>query len=808
MTEMIDPPAFIPDELPLIPLRDLLVFPNLVVPLFVGRKRSITALEEAMQQHHMVALVTQRDAETADPKAKDLYRYGCLATVMQELKLPDGTAKALVEGVMRFRIVKFTQRDPYLRVEIEPVPEGEGHGLEVEAQMRTLVADFEQAASLGKPIPQEVLLAAVNIDEPGRLADFVAFHLNLKTEEKQAILEAVDPKKRLDKVSKFLRKELEILELGSKIQSRVRDQMTKSQREYFLREQLKAIQQELGGLDEQQAEIEELKGKIKEAKMPPDVEEKAIKELGRLEKMAPGSAETSVIRTYLDWLIGLPWAVSSDEKLDLKEAARILDEDHYGLEKVKERILEYLAVHKLTEKMRGPILCFVGPPGVGKTSIGRSIARALERKFIRVSLGGVRDEAEIRGHRRTYVGALPGRIIQSISQIGTNNPVFMMDEIDKVGADFRGDPTAALLEVLDPEQNDSFSDHYLEVAFDLSDVMFITTANLLDPIQPALKDRMEVIHFPGYTEDEKVHIAEGFIIPKQLKEHGLASKRLVIEESALREMIREYTREAGVRNLERQIASICRQVARKVVEGRRRVVKVDRDSVSKFLGPPQYSFGMAGEKDEIGVATGLAWTEVGGDVMSVEATIMSGKGDLILTGQLGEVMRESAQAAVSYIRANATRYGIDPGFHEKSDVHIHVPAAAIPKDGPSAGITMATALMSALTKCPVSRAVAMTGEITLRGNVLPIGGLKEKALAAHRAGITRVIVPKENEKDMVLVPDNVKKDVKFYFVEDVGDVIALAIPTYKECVPGVELPGTTAPPPRRGRAQTPAPPLA
>jgi ATP-dependent Lon protease len=783
MEEILEQPVQIPEELPLIPLRDLLVFPNLVVPLFVGRKRSITALEEAMQQHRMVALVTQRDAETADPKAGDLYRVGCVATVMQELKLPDGTAKALVEGVVRFKIVRFTQREPYLKARIEVVSEAEERDIESEAQMRTLVSDFEEASRLGKPIPQEVLMAASNVDEPGRLADFIAFHLNLKTEEKQAILEAFDAKKRLEKVGKYLRKELEILELGSKIQSRVRDQMTKSQREYFLREQLKAIQQELGGMDEQQAEIDELAGKIKEAKMPEVPEEKALKELSRLEKMAPGSAETSVIRTYLDWLIGLPWAVESEEKLDLKEAAKILDEDHYGLEKVKERVLEYLAVHKLTEKMRGPILCFVGPPGVGKTSIGRSIARSLGRKFIRVSLGGVRDEAEIRGHRRTYVGALPGRIIQSISQSGTRNPVFMLDEIDKVGADFRGDPTAALLEVLDPEQNDSFSDHYLEVPFDLSDTMFITTANLLDPIPPALKDRMEVIHFSGYTEEEKLHIAQDFLVPKQLGQHGLSAKNVVFEEPAIREIVREYTREAGVRNLERELASVCRQVARKVVEGRTRVFKLDRDNVHELLGPPQYSYGMAGEKDEIGVATGLAWTEVGGDVMAIEATIMKGKGSLILTGQLGEVMRESAQAAVSYLRANAETLGIDSEFAEKYDIHIHVPAAAIPKDGPSAGITMAISLLSALTVCPVSRAVAMTGEITLRGHVLPIGGLKEKTLAAHRAGIKKIIVPKENEKDMTLVPDLVKKDVEFHFVEDMSQVIPIAIPEYRACAP-------------------------
>jgi len=774
----------IPDTLPLIPLRDLILFPNLVVPLFVGRERSIRALEEAMRENHLVALVTQKEAETVDPEPGELYEIGCIASVMQELKLPDGTAKALVEGQTRIRIVEWVSTDPYFVVRVEPIEEEEAVDVEVEALMRAILTDFEKASDLGKPIPQEVLLAAANIQEPGRLADFIAFHLNLKVDEKQEILEALGARERLERTADFLRKELEILELGSKIQNRVKEQMTKTQREYFLREQLKAIQQELGQYDEVQAEMDEYREKIAQASMAEEVEEKALKELSRLEKMPPASAETSVIRTYLDWLTGLPWNKESEEKLDLVQAQEVLDQDHYGLEKVKERVLEYLAVHKLTDHMRGPILCFVGPPGVGKTSIGRSIARSLGREFIRMSLGGVRDEAEIRGHRRTYVGALPGRIIQSINQVGTNNPVFMMDEIDKVGADFRGDPTSALLEVLDPEQNNSFQDHYLEAPFDLSNVMFITTANLLDPIPPALRDRMEVIHFPGYTEDEKLHIAKQYLIPKQLQEHGLTPGKLEVTDGAVREIVRRHTREAGVRNLERSIAAIARQAARKVVEGKKTKTRVTERTLHKYLGPPKYSYGLAEEKDEVGVATGLVWTEVGGDVIFIEATKMLGKGNLSLTGQLGDVMRESAQAAVSYIRTRAAALGIDEDFNEKLDMHIHVPAAAIPKDGPSAGITMATALASVLTGCPVRRDIAMTGEITLRGRVLPIGGLKEKLLAAHRAGISAVIIPQENARDLELLPEHVREELKIITATSMDEVLAEAL--VQACAPGLK----------------------
>ncbi len=765
----------VPEELPLIPLRDLIIFPNLVVPLFVGRERSIKALEAAMRADHVVALVAQKEAETQEPEIGDLYEIGSAATVMQELKLPDGTAKALVEGVVRIKVVDVIHTDPFFKVKVSVVEKVEGEQLETEALMRNLVSQFEQTARLGKPIPQEVLLASMNIDEPGRLADFIAFHLNLRSDEKQRILEAVEPQARLELVGSFMGKELEILEIGSRIQSRVKEQMTKTQREYFLREQMKAIQKELGGLDEQQAEIEELRTKIQEAEMPEEVEKKAIKELGRLEKMPAAGAETSVIRTYLDWLIGVPWKMESEEKLDLKAAQKILDEDHYGLEKVKERVLEFLAVHTLTEKMRGPILCFTGPPGTGKTSIGKSIARSLSRKFIRVSLGGIRDEAEIRGHRRTYVGALPGRIIQSIVQSGVRNPVFMMDEIDKVGADFRGDPTSALLEVLDPEQNNEFSDHYLEVPVDLSNIMFVTTANLLDPIPPALRDRMEIIHFPGYTEEEKIQIAKKYLVPKQTSEHGLKKSHLKITDDGLRKIIREHTREAGVRNLERKVAAICRQTARKIVEDKAKSVEAGDKNMHEFLGPPQFRFGMAEEKDHVGLATGLAWTEVGGDVMSVEATVLPGKGDVMLTGRLGDVMKESATAAVSYIRSRAKELGIEPDFNRRLDIHIHVPGGAIPKDGPSAGITMAIALVSALTKTPVNRKVGMTGEITLRGRVLAIGGVKEKMLAAHRAGLREIILPSENEKDLDLVPKKVRSELKFIFADHMDEVLAAAL---------------------------------
>lgn len=763
--------------LPIIPLRDMVIFPNIVIPIYVGRQSSLTALESSLREYdHKIVLIAQKDAELEKPSKEDIYEVGTLANVLQELKLPDGTAKALVEGNKRIRLVELLQLEPFMLGRVEIIEDIKREGREVEALMKTVVNQFEKATELGKPIPKEVVIAAMNIHDPGRLADFVAFHLNLKTNERQEILEAVDPYERLVKVSEFLAQEIEILELGSKIQDRIKESMSKAQREYFLREQLKAIQEELGILDERQQEIAELRQKIEEAGMPEEVKKKALKELDRLSAMPQGSAEVTVVRTYLDWLINLPWSKKDEERLDLKEARKILDEDHYGLEQVKERVLEYLAVHKLTEgRARGSILCFVGPPGVGKTSIGKSIAKALGRKFVRISLGGVHDEAEIRGHRRTYVGALPGRIIQALSQVGTKNPVFMLDEIDKIGADFRGDPSAALLEVLDPEQNYSFSDHYLEVPFDLSEVLFITTANILDTIPPALRDRMEVIHFPGYTEDEKVKIAQLYLIPKQLEANGLSKEKLKISESAIRKIIRNYTREAGVRNLEREIARICRKVAKKIVEGEVQKVSVTAKNLEDFLGPVKFRYGIVEGGEEVGIATGLAWTEAGGDILFVESTIMKGKGALILTGQLGEVMQESAKAAVSYLRANAEKLGLDPTFAEKYDIHIHVPEGAIPKDGPSAGVAIVSSLYSALSQKPVYNDIAMTGEITLRGRVLPVGGIKEKVLAAHRAGIKKVILPVDNEKDLVVVPEEVRKSLEFIFVEHLDDVLKKTI---------------------------------
>ncbi len=765
----------LPKKLPLIPLRNLIVFPNLVVPLFVGRTNSIKALEGAMKKNQIIALVAQKGAETENPTENDLYEIGTVANVMQELKLPDGTAKALVEGMQRIRVKKYVQKDPYFEIEYEALDDTEKPDIELEALMRTVVSQFEKCANLGKPIPQEALLAAMNIDEGGRLADYISFHMNLKTEEKQQVLEALDHKKRIKLANGFLEREIKILEIGQKIQTRVKSQMSRTQREYLLREQLKAIQGELGDAGEQGGETEELRTKIKEANMPEEVEEKALKELDRLSRMSTASAESSVIRTYIDWLIGLPWTTKTEKELDIKEASAILNSDHYGLDKVKERILEHLAVHKLSKELKGPILCFVGPPGVGKTSIGRSIAKSLGREFVRISLGGVRDEAEIRGHRRTYVGALPGRIIQSLNQVKSSNPVFMMDEIDKIGADFRGDPSSALLEVLDPEQNNDFRDHYLEVPYDLRDVFFITTANLLDTIPPALRDRMEIIHFPGYTEDEKLNIAKKFLVPKQLKAHGFKSSDLRFSEKALSKVIKQYTREAGVRQLERSIAAVCRQVAKQIVEKTKRTPTLGAKKVNDYLGTPKFHWGVAEEKDQIGVATGLAWTEVGGDIIKVEAAILKGNGKLTLTGHLGKVMQESAQAALSYIRGRRNFLELEEDFYEKLDLHIHVPAGAIPKDGPSAGITMATAMVSALIKQKVRKDVCMTGEITLRGHVLPIGGLKEKLMAAHRAGIKTVVVPKENKADLDLVPKHVLEELNIELVRHMDDVLNIAL---------------------------------
>ena len=761
--------------LPLLPLRGVIVFPNMVMHLDVGRERSVNALEQAMMEDNKILLVSQKEARIDEPAPEDLYTMGTIAQIKQLLKLPGGTIRVLVEGLARARINKYLSNDPFFQVEVEEIEEVEKKSVEVEALMRSVIYQFEQYIKLSKKIPPDTLVTVTSLEEPGRMADLIASNLMLKIQQKQEILEATTPLKRLEKLSEILAHEMEILEIERKINLRVRKQMEKTQKEYYLREQMKAIQKELGEKDERMAEADEYREKIAEVDLPEEVEEKALKEVERLEKMPPAAAEAVVIRNYLDWILSLPWNVQTEDRLDLKTAEKILDEDHYGLEKVKERIIEYLAVRQLTNKIKGPILCLVGPPGVGKTSLARSVARALERNFVRISLGGVRDEAEIRGHRRTYVGALPGRIIQTMRQAKSQNPVFLLDEIDKMSTDFRGDPSAALLEVLDPEQNNAFSDHYLEVPFDLSHVMFITTANTLYNIPQPLLDRMETIYLPGYTEEEKLEIAKRFLLPKQIKENGLQKENLTISEKTLRKIIRQYTREAGVRNLERQIASICRKIARNVVRDKKGKTAVTGRNLHKFLGVPLYRYGIAEKEDEVGVATGLAWTETGGDTLIIEATLMKGKGKLLLTGKLGDVMRESAQAGLSYIRTRAAELQIEEDFHEKFDIHIHIPEGAIPKDGPSAGITMATALISALTQRPTKRTVAMTGEITLRGRVLPIGGLKEKVLAAHRAGIKTIILPVDNKKDLAEIPENVRKRLEFVFEVHMDDVLQYAL---------------------------------
>ncbi|MFY9484896.1 MAG: endopeptidase La, partial [Bacillota bacterium] len=707
------------------------------------------------------------------------HSVGTVAEVKQLAKISEGTIRILVEGIVRVQILDYVQNDPHFRVKISSVVDPKTVDREIEALMRTALRHFEEYVKLNRKIPPEILVSVSSIEEPGRLADDIASHLPLKVDQKQAVLECLSPKERLEKVCMLLMKEIEILELERKIHSRVRKQMERTQREYYLREQLKAIQKELGDRDDRAQEIAELREKVESLGMPEEALEKAQKEIDRLERMPPMVAEAVVVRNYLDWLISYPWSVKTEDGLDIKQAERILNEDHYGLDKVKERILEYLSVRQLTKKIRGPILCFVGPPGVGKTSLGKSIARALGRKFVRFSLGGVRDEAEIRGHRRTYVGAMPGRIIQAMKQAGTSNPVILLDEIDKLASDFRGDPASALLEVLDPEQNCNFSDHYMEVTVDLSDVMFITTANVLYDIPHALRDRMEIIRIPGYTEDEKVQIALRHLLPNQLRENGLTNKDVFIGEKSIREIIRSYTRESGVRELERKIATVLRKAAKEIVSGASRPIRVLPKNIHRFLGIPLYRFGVMESEDRVGVATGLAWTEVGGEILSIEVSVMQGKGQLNLTGKLGDVMKESAQAGFSYVRSRAESLGVDPDFHEKYDVHIHVPEGAIPKDGPSAGIAMATALVSALTDKPVRRDVAMTGEITLRGRVLPIGGLKEKVLAAHRSGIRTVILPAENARDIDEIPDNIKQEMTFVTVDHMDEVLVVALRDFR-----------------------------
>ena len=767
----------IPAQLPLLPVRDIVVFPYMVLPLFVGREMSIKAIEAALAGNRMIFLATQKALDVENPSPDDIHTIGTVGIIMRMLKLPDERIKILVQGVAKAKISKYIQTDPYYSVKIDKLTDVKPATttLEAEAVMRTVKDQIERIVSLGKVLIPDVMVVIENLEEPGRLADMVASNLGLKVDVTQTVLEVFDPIQRLRRVSEILGKEIEVLSMQQKIQAQAKGEMDKTQREYFLREQLKAIQKELGELDERAEEVIEFRKRIEDAKMPEKVLKEAEKQLKRLEKMHPDTAESATVRTYLEWMVELPWSKRSKDNLDLKAAAKVLNEDHYDLEKVKERILEYLAVRKLKEKMKGPILCFVGPPGVGKTSLGKSIARALGREFVRISLGGVRDEAEIHGHRRTYVGALPGRIIQGMKQAGTANPVFMLDEVDKVGMDFRGDPSAALLEVLDPEQNNAFTDHYLGVPFDLTEVMFITTSNLIDPILPALRDRMEVIEIPGYTEEEKLGIAQKYLIPRQLEEHGITDKHVRIAEPAIRKIISHYTREAGVRSLEREIANVMRKVAKKVAEGKGQGFPVDAANLQKYLGVPKHVPEAELEKDEIGVATGLAWTEAGGDVLYIEATVMKGKGQLTLTGHLGDVMKESAQAALSYVRSREKTLNINPDMFSKQDLHIHVPAGAIPKDGPSAGITMATAIASALSGIPARRDLAMTGEITLRGRILPIGGLKEKILAAKRAKLTTVILPRRNKKDLEEIPKHLLKGIQLSFVDTMDDVMKIAL---------------------------------
>jgi len=762
--------------LPLVALRETVIFPEMIVPLQVGRDKSVKALDTAVGGDSLIALVTQRQAEREDIESLDeLYGIGTLAKIAQVVQAQDGTVRAIVQGQQRLRLLGFEDEPGYISARVE-VLEGETpEDLEVEALIQTVQGQIEQYVQSGAPVPPEAAVAARNISEPGLLADMVAYSPDMTTEQRQELLETLDVVERLKLVSAFLARQVEILELKGRIQSEVKSELDKTQREYILREQLKAIQKELGEDDPQQAEVNELREKVEEANMPEDVKERALKEVDRMSRIPTASPEVGVIRTYVDWLVALPWDKSSDDNLDIKQAAVVLDEDHYGLEKVKERILEYLSVRSLADTIRSPILALVGPPGVGKTSLGKSVARAMGREFVRMSLGGIHDEAEIRGHRRTYIGALPGRIIQNIKTGGTNNPVFMLDEIDKIGMDFRGDPSSALLEVLDPEQNSTFADNYLEVPFDLSKVLFIATGNLIDPIPMALRDRMEIIQLPGYTQREKAEIGRRFLVPKQMRNHGLKPKNIEITDAAMTTLVQSYTHEAGVRNLEREIANVMRKVARTVAEGRKSKTVVNDRKLSALLGPHRFEYGELEAEDQVGAATGLVVTEVGGDVVSVEVTRMEGKEDFILTGQLGDVMRESARAGQSWTRANASRLGIPREEFEKNTMHIHVPAGAIPKDGPSAGVTMATAMVSSLTGIPVRKDVAMTGEITLRGRVLPIGGLKSKILAAHLSGARVVILPKKNEKDLQDVPEEVRKKMKLVLVENMDQVLAAAL---------------------------------
>ena len=775
-----------PSQLPLLPLRDVVVFPHMVIPLFVGRPKSIKALEAAMESGKSIVLVAQKSAAKDDPAPEDLYEIGSIANILQMLKLPDGTVKVLVEGSQRARITGIVDVETHFTVSIEPLPADNATDHETEAMRRTMIQQFDQYVKLNKKIPPEILTSLAGIDEAGRLADTIAAHLPLKLEQKQEVLEMFEVKHRLEHLLKLVEGELDILQVEKRIRGRVKRQMEKSQREYYLNEQVKAIQKELGELEEG-ADLDEIEKKIKLARMPRDARKKAEGELKKLRLMSPMSAEATVVRNYIDSIVALPWRKKSKINTDLGDAEKILDEDHYGLEKVKERIIEYLAVQQRVDKLKAPILCLVGAPGVGKTSLGQSIARSTNRKFIRMSLGGVRDEAEIRGHRRTYIGSMPGKILQNMTKVGVRNPLFLLDEVDKMGMDFRGDPASALLEVLDPEQNHTFVDHYVEVEYDLSDVMFVATANTLN-IPPALLDRMEVIRLSGYTEDEKVNIALRHLLRKLMKNHGLKPEELSVSESALRDMVRFYTREAGVRSLEREISKICRKVVKELVSAgdKNRKVTVSARNLDKYLGVRRYSFGMAEKKNQIGQVNGLAWTEVGGELLTIEAAVMSGKGKMTTTGKLGEVMQESVQAALSVVRARSRRLGIPDDFYQKHDIHIHLPEGATPKDGPSAGVGICTAMVSSLSGIPVKADVAMTGEITLRGEVLAIGGLKEKLLAAHRGGIKTVLIPEENVKDLTEIPDNVKNRLDIHPVKWIDQVLELALERNPQPLPEPE----------------------
>lgn len=767
----------IPATLPMLPVRDIVVFPYMIIPLFVGRDSSIKAVEEALARNdRLILLASQKDISDEHPNPDGIYQIGTVAMIMRMRKLPDGRIKILTQGLCKAHIDEYVQTNPFFEAKITKLEERSSDtNLEVEALMRNVREQLEKVISLGKMLSPDILMVLDDITDPGRLADLVASNLGLKVAEAQMILETTNAADRLKRINDILQKELEVLAIQAKIRSQAKDEMTKTQKEYFLREQIRAIKSELGDNDQKGEEIQELKDKIAACKMPPEVEQECLKQLARLERMHPDASEASMLRTYIDWLIDTPWSKHTKDNLDIIRAKQILDEDHYNMTKIKERVLEYLAVRKLKDKMKGPILCFSGPPGVGKTSLGKSVARALGREFVRISLGGVKDEAEIRGHRRTYVGALPGRIVQGLKQAGTNNPVFVLDEIDKLGSDFRGDPSAALLEVLDPEQNYAFRDHYLNVPFDLTNVMFLCTANNLETIPGPLRDRMEIIQLPGYTEEEKVRIAKTYLIKKQIAENGITDKHLEFTDEGVKYLISGYTREAGLRNLERNIATVCRKTAKRVAEGNDSKVVADKEVVAKFLGPAMYTREDEQDKDEIGIATGLAWTSVGGEILYIETTTMKGKGGITLTGQMGDVMKESAQAAMGLLRSKSAEYGIDDEVFTKKDLHVHIPAGAIPKDGPSAGITMATAIVSRLTGVPVRRDVAMTGEITLTGKVLPIGGLKEKALAAMRHGVKTIIIPEKNKKDLEDIPEEFREKLQFIPVKTFDEVLAVAL---------------------------------